>query len=37
MFVPARNNYDKVLQIRAFSKLGQINTMFVPARNNYDT
>ena len=30
MFVPARNNYDK-LQIRAFSKLGQINKMIVLA------
>ena len=36
MFVPARNNFDTLLQIIAFSKLGQINTMFVLARNNYD-
>ena len=36
MFVPARNNYGKLLQIIAFIKLGQINTMFVPARNNYE-
>ena len=36
MFVPARNNYDKILQIIAFPKLGQINTMFVSPRNNYD-
>ena len=35
MFVPARNNYDKLLQIIALSKLGQIKTMFVPASNNY--
>ena len=37
MLMPARNNYDTLLQIITFLKLGPINTMFVPARNNYDT
>ena len=36
MSVLVRNNCDKLLQIIAFSKLGEIYAMFVLAGNHYD-